>query len=192
MVQPLQCSVFFLCGKAKLLAGSTTKGVAVHWASQFKLHKQPGQQYPLMLSDFSVCCVPDVAIQAATIHSTDQIEEEPDQQITYPTCTDGVMLKDVFCNWCSQICYTQWILGWQPSEHLPENQQAVPPVVPDDCSLAAPVAPRGSLPTSRVLAGLARGSQQWLPSLVGCVAMTWRQLEKKRLSKKIKKTAECG
>ena len=88
------CSAVVAFGEATMLAGWTTKGFAVHWASHFKLHKQPDQQYPPVLSEFICCCWPDVAIQATTIHSTDPDEEEPDQQITYPKCTDGVMLKD--------------------------------------------------------------------------------------------------
>ena len=82
-------------GNATMVAGWTTKGFAVHWANHFKLHKQPDQRYPPVLSELIFCCWPDVAIQATTIHSTDPDEEEPDQQITYPKCTDGVMLKDV-------------------------------------------------------------------------------------------------
>ena len=87
---------FWHFGEANMLAGWTTKGFAVHWASHFKLHTQPDRQYPPMLSEFIFCCWSHVAIQATTIHSTYPDEEETDQQITYPKCTDGVMLKDGF------------------------------------------------------------------------------------------------
>ena len=82
--------------KQQCWLGGQQKGFAVHCANHFKLHKQPDQQYPPVLSEFIFCCWPDVAIQATTIHSTDPDEEEPDQQITYPKCTDGVMSKDGF------------------------------------------------------------------------------------------------
>ena len=78
------CNAVLAFGEAKMLAGWTTKGFAVHWANHFKLHKPLGQQYPPVLSKLIFCCWPDVAIRATTIHSTDPDEEEPDQQITSP------------------------------------------------------------------------------------------------------------